>query len=147
MKDRKFYDQTLQEIYRTNPWKILCCCVMLNRANRAQVDTVREELFQRWPTPPAMAEANTEELVEVLRPLGFYNRRAKTLKNMSKAFTQPFERVDQLPGIGKYAFDSWKIFVENRTDVDPEDEVLKQYLSKMSSKNCILRIQNIMEEK
>ena len=74
----------LQEIHKDNPWQMLVCCILLNLTHRRQVDKVREELFDRWPTPEHMMEANETELAELLKPLGFYNKRAKTLIKMSK---------------------------------------------------------------
>ena len=36
----------LQEIYQNDPWKMLCCCIMLNLCRRTTIDTVRHELFK-----------------------------------------------------------------------------------------------------
>ena len=74
----------LQEIYKDNPWQMLVCCMLLNLTHRRQVDKIRSELFYRWPTPEKMMEADQEELAKLLKPLGFYNKRAKSLVKMSK---------------------------------------------------------------
>ena len=29
----------LQEIYQNDPWKMLCCCIMLNLCRRTTIDT------------------------------------------------------------------------------------------------------------
>jgi hypothetical protein len=64
----------------------------------------------------------------MLKPLGFYNKRAVTLKRMSLEYICGFTDVNELYGVGKYATDSWEIFQNNNTDVQPEDDVLKEYL-------------------
>ena len=118
----------LQEIYRDDPWKMLVGCVLLNRTTRRQVDGVRDELFEKWPTPEAMAAAELEELSSVLRPLGLHRRRAAALARLSSAWLAGFDDVSELPGVGKYARDSWAVFQEGRTDVEPEDRALREYL-------------------
>ena len=73
----------LQEIYQDDAWKMLVCCILLNLTQRKQVDGVRHELFTKYPTEYEMMEADEDELSEILRPLGLYRRRAKTLIKFS----------------------------------------------------------------
>ena len=126
---RKIIRPLLQEIYQPDGWKMLTCCMLLNLTNRKQVDTVRNELFKRYPTPKDMMNANQSELAELLKPLGLYNRRAKSLKRMSEGYVKGFKSVDELYGIGQYAMDSWEIFQNNNRNVNPTDKVLLAYLS------------------
>ena len=129
MIHRKIIRPLLQEIYQPDGWKMLTCCMLLNLTNRKQVDTVRNELFKRYPTPKDMMNANQSELAELLKPLGLYNRRAKSLKRMSEGYVKGFKSVDELYGIGQYAMDSWEIFQNNNRNVNPTDKVLLAYLS------------------
>ena len=126
---RKIIRPLLQEIYQPDGWKMLTCCMLLNLTNRKQVDTIRDELFSKYPTPKDMMNANQSELAELLKPLGLYNRRAKSLKRMSEGYVKGFNSVDELYGIGKYAMDSWEIFQNNNRNVNPTDKVLLAYLS------------------
>ena len=48
---RKIIRPLLQEIYQDDGWKMLTCCMLLNLTNRKQVDTIRDELFKKYPTP------------------------------------------------------------------------------------------------
>ena len=101
MLHRKIVRPLLQEIYQQDGWKMLTCCMLLNLTNRKQVDTIRDELFKRYPTPNKMMDANQSELAELLKPLGLYNRRAKSLKKMSEGYVKGFKSVDELHGIGQ----------------------------------------------
>lgn len=112
---------------------MLVCCILLNLTHRRQVDKVRKELFERWPTPEKMMKANEQQLSKLLQPLGFYNKRAKTLIKMSKQWVTndpTWIHVGDLPGIGEYAMDSWEIFQNERRPKpeDVNDKVLKVYL-------------------
>ena len=117
MKIRDIVRPLLQEIYQSDGWKMLTCCMLLNLTNRRQVDVIRDELFNRYPTPKDMMNADESELAELLKPLGLYNRRAKSLKKMSEGYVKGFKSVDELYGIGQYAKDSWEIFQNNNKKV------------------------------
>lgn len=123
----------LQEIYRQEPWKMLIGCILLNQTTRKQVDRVREELFSLWPDPLEMSQAEPEAVSEVIRPLGFYNKRAKTLIKFSQEWTEKdWTEPIELHGIGKYAQDSWEIFQKNNFDVQPTDKELIGYLRSLN---------------
>ena len=128
MKIRNIIRPLLQEIYQSDGWKMLTCCMLLNLTNRRQVDGIRDELFNKYPTPKDMMNANHQELADILKPLGLYNRRATSLRLMSAGYLNGFKSVDELYGIGKYAKDSWEIFQNNNKNVKPTDKVLQEYL-------------------
>ena len=111
--------------------------MLLNLTNRKQVDKIRDELFSKYQTPKDMMNANQSELANLLKPLGLYNRRAKSLKKMSEGYVKGFKSVDELYGIGQYAMDSWEIFQNNNTDVNPTDKVLLSYLN-IENKKCYI---------
>lgn len=67
---------------------------------------------------------DNEQLVNLLRPLGFYNRRAATLKKMSNAWLAEEKRI---PGTGKYANDSNELFFGETIPDDITDGVLVKY--------------------
>ena len=66
---RKIIRPILQEIYQSDGWKMLACCIMLNLTNRKQVDGVRHELFDKYPNAKELSVADYEELSKLLTPL------------------------------------------------------------------------------
>lgn len=121
--------ELLQEIYYHNPWKSMVCCILLNRTKRAQVDRVREELFRTYNDALDMADADPETLAKILQPLGFQNKRAKTLIKFSEDWVSTdWTDPRDLHGIGQYAADSYDIFYNNKLDINPNDGVLVKYL-------------------
>lgn len=118
----------LQEIYLKDPWKMLVGCILLNQTNRKQVDKVRDELFNRYPNPRDMMNADELDLAKLLKSLGFYNKRSKSLKRFSKEYLDGFRDVNELYGIGTYGSDSWEIFQNKNYDIKPTDKELKKYL-------------------
>jgi methyl-CpG-binding domain protein 4 len=119
----------LQEIYLHDPWKMLVGCILLNQTTRTQVDSVREELFSLWPDALEMASADPEEIATLIKPLGLFNRRARTLIKFSKEWVEKdWKEPIELHGIGKYAQDSWEIFQKNNYQIQPTDKELVGYL-------------------
>tara|TARA_R100001509_G_scaffold70459_1_gene39219 strand:- start:117 stop:518 length:402 start_codon:yes stop_codon:yes gene_type:complete len=127
-KIRDIIRPLLQEIYQDDGWKMLVCCMLVNLTNRKQVDTVRNELFSKYPTPEDMMEAEHSDLVDIIKPLGLYNTRAERLVKMSEGYVNGFNDVTELYGIGEYAKDSWEIFQLRNRNVKPRDLVLQEYL-------------------
>lgn len=118
----------IQEELRDQPWRLLVACMMLNLTNIKQVRPVIEAFFDRFPTPELAAEANQAELAELIRSLGFYNRRSVSIIKLSRAYIGTWTDVTKLPGVGKYAADSYRIFVEGKMDVIPTDKKLAKYI-------------------
>lgn len=82
--------------------------------------------------------ADPEDLHEALRPLGMWRKRAEGLPRFAGQWLRqpPSTREDVLNmhGCGKYAADSWSIFVERRFDVSPQDGKLGWYLESLKGK-------------
>jgi endonuclease III len=128
---------TRQEEYREDPWKMLLVCFMLNQTSHKQVDQVRHEFFDRFPTPEALVAAEESEIASMIKSLGFYNRRAKSWKEFSKQWIDAFEEygtsvpvsvLEEMRGVGRYALDSWKVFQLFQYDTEVDDHVLNWYV-------------------
>jgi endonuclease III len=107
---------------------MLVACVLLNRTRGSVAAPVLGRLLERYPTPGAMAAARPVDLARRLRRLGLHRQRARTLIALSSAWAAGERELERLPGVGRYAMDSWAIFQEGRTDVEPTDAVLRAYL-------------------
>lgn len=120
----------LQEIYHERPWRTLVCCIMLNCTSRKQVDRVRDQFFQLYSDEHVAAQADPSEMAELIAPLGFKNRRTRTIIRFSSDWINlEWSEPNELYGIGKYAQDSWEIFQKGNLSVEPTDGVLDKYLA------------------
>lgn len=134
----------LQEQYRDEPWKMMVLCIMLNQTHYKQVYKVKDEFFRRWPTAEDAMWADIDEMVEVIRPLGFYNRRTRTIRKFSYEWTMNGWRdIGELCGVGKYGRDSWMIFQENTIPPDVTDKKLKEYIEWITTKQEKTELQPI----
>jgi methyl-CpG-binding domain protein 4 len=119
----------IQEDLWPDEWKILVACLLLNLTTRKQVDGVIYRLFDEYPDPSALMEADLQDLQDLIKPLGMWRKRAKTLKRFSKEYLSgEWGEAKDLYGCGKYADDSWKIFCRGSwRDVEPNDHALNMY--------------------
>jgi endonuclease III len=108
---------------------MLVACCLLNRTRGDAARPVLVSLFERYPTPEAMALARPVDLARRLQRLGLHRQRARTLVALSRAWAGGERDLAKLPGVGRYARDSFAIFQEGRRDVEPEDRVLRAYLA------------------
>jgi len=119
----------LQEDLWPNEWKILIACLLHNLTTRKQVDKVYHKLFNEYPTPECMQSAHEEDLHNIIKPLGMWRRRAKTLIRFSKEYLEKdWKNASDLYGCGKYANDCHRIFCRGEwKEATPSDHALSRY--------------------
>ena len=74
-----------------------------------RVNMVTPALFKRYPTPAALAAANPEELEEVIKSMGFFRNKTKSLLGMAAAVDEQYggrvpddmDSLVTLPGVGR----------------------------------------------
>ncbi len=92
---------------RSDPYAVLVVEVMAQQTQISRVDQLAEKFLQRFPTLAALASAETADVLEAWRGLG-YNRRALSLHRAAEAAQQAgglptdHEALQRLPGIGPY---------------------------------------------
>ena len=113
----------LEELFLTDPWRLLVSTICLNVTTRIQVDRALCHYLQRWPTAEATANANWEEISTIISPLGLGTKRAKGLIRFSKeyialiaesnntAFSLTEKEVKSLYNIGQYGYTAYKVFI------------------------------------
>lgn len=126
-----------QERYAHDPWALLCCTICLNLCSGREFEKMHEDLFALWPTPEHMAMADPRDLEVIVGPLGLQRRRSLSLIRMSAAYAYLWDGrdPDDLPGIGKYGSDSYRIFVRGELDIQVEDKELRKYLEWIRERN------------
>jgi endonuclease III len=99
----------LCELDHDNPFQLLTATILSAQTTDARVNMVTPVLFRRYPTPAALASADTEELETIIRSTGFYRNKAKSIVGMARALEERFDgqvpdTIDDLvtvPGTGR----------------------------------------------
>jgi A/G-specific adenine glycosylase len=91
-----------------DPYQILICEVLLRRSRSTTVTKVTGAFFERWPAPADLAEAEVDEVVDVIRPLGLTSRASQLVKLAQalrdrQGFPSSVAELVSLPGVGRYA--------------------------------------------
>ena len=121
----------IQHDYLDDPWKMLVCCILLNQTTNQQVRKVLDPLFELMPNPETCVSVDPLKISEIIKPTGFYNIKASRIQKLSQKWIEGFSDPRDLPGVGKYAMESWDIFVNKKTDFTPSDKKLKMYLDSL----------------
>lgn len=93
----------------TTPWEVLVSEVMLQQTPVARVIPVWNDWIARWPTPGALADADSAEVLNAWGRLG-YPRRALRLREAATRIHIEYDgivpaelaQLRALPGIGEY---------------------------------------------
>ncbi|MBE6662827.1 MAG: endonuclease III [Ruminococcaceae bacterium] len=95
--------------YGGEPWKLLVMGRLSAQCTDARVNIVCRELFARFPTAEALAEAPLAEIEEIVRPCGLYHTKAQNIKDACRMLVEDYGgempvEMDALlafPGVGR----------------------------------------------
>nr|XP_055115129.1 methyl-CpG-binding domain protein 4 isoform X1 [Symphalangus syndactylus] len=119
----------IQETLFHDPWKLLIATIFLNRTSGKMAIPVLWKFLEKYPSAEVARTADWRDVSELLKPLGLYDLRAKTIVKFSDEYlTKQWKYPIELHGIGKYGNDSYRIFCVNEwKQVHPEDHKLNKY--------------------
>ncbi|WP_434481503.1 endonuclease III [Streptomyces sp. NBC_01281] len=103
------YPYAHPELDFQNPFQLIVATVLSAQTTDLRVNQTTPALFAKYPTPEDLAEANAEEVEEILRPTGFFRAKTKSVIGLSKALRDDFggevpgrlEDLVKLPGVGR----------------------------------------------
>ena len=92
-----------------NAYELLAATILSAQCTDVIVNRVTPALFARYPSPAALAAADPAELEEIIRPIGFYRAKTRSLIGMAAAVEEHFggqvpgtmAELVTLPGVGR----------------------------------------------
>ncbi|MBM6908068.1 endonuclease III [Collinsella intestinalis] len=90
-------------------FRLVIAVLLSAQTTDAQVNKVTPELFRRWPTPEALAQATPAEVGEVIHSLGFYKTKARHAVECAQMLVADYggevpadmKELVKLPGVGR----------------------------------------------
>ncbi|KAI0687938.1 DNA glycosylase [Cerioporus squamosus] len=76
----------IQDYVSHSPWKVLVAVTLLNKTAGKKSIPVFFQITDKWPTPHDLAQAPLYELYELLKDLGFGQKRSQRLLDISRSF-------------------------------------------------------------
>ncbi|MBB6143349.1 endonuclease-3 [Silvibacterium bohemicum] len=78
-------------LHHRNAWELLVATILSAQCTDVRVNMVTPELFRKYPTPNAMAEASLPAIEEEIRSTGFYRNKAKSISGAAKKIIGDFK--------------------------------------------------------
>lgn len=105
----KTYPSAKAELDFTNPLELLVATILSAQCTDVRVNKTTPVLFEKYKTAKDYAEADLEELMEIIRPCGFYRTKANHLIGAGRVMEESFqgqvprtmEEIITLPGVGR----------------------------------------------
>ena len=100
---------TLRSFEGGNPYRVLIRTILSQRTRDENTDQASKLLFSKYKTVNEIADADVQDIEELVRPAGFYHVKARRIKEVSLILLDEFggevpDTIDELltlPGVGR----------------------------------------------
>lgn len=90
-------------------FQLLCATLLSAQCTDKRINEVTPALFQRYPTPELMAQAEPEDLLEFIHSVSYPNSKARHLVDMARMLVDDYggevpsdaKKLVKLPGVGR----------------------------------------------
>ncbi|MCP4312505.1 MAG: endonuclease III [Bacteroidetes bacterium] len=97
------------ELTYTDPFELLVAVILSAQCTDKRVNLITPAIFEKYPDVYSMAEAEVEQIFELIKSCSYPNNKAKHLSGMAKMVTLEFEGsipntmddLQKLPGVGR----------------------------------------------
>lgn len=104
-----YYGQAECALNYTSPFTLTIAVLLSAQTTDAGVNKVTPILFDRYGTPEAMAQADVEDVMNIIHSIGFYRNKAKNCIATAQMIMSDFggevphtmEELQRLPGVGR----------------------------------------------
>lgn len=105
----KHYPDSLSELNYTNLYELLIAVMLSAQCTDRRVNIISPALFEAYPNPISLANADLDDLKSLLKSCSFFNNKAKNLIKMAQSVVEnyqgeiPLERDElvKLAGVGQ----------------------------------------------
>lgn len=92
-----------------SPFRLLVVTVLSAQTTDENVNKVAPALFERYPTPADLAEANPEDVERIVYSTGFFRQKTKSIIRLAQGVEEMFggevpadlDELVKLPGVGR----------------------------------------------
>ena len=106
---KKEYPDSVCTLDTSQAWQLLVSVRLAAQCTDKRVNETVPELFEKYPSPQALASADLEDIERIVRPCGLYKTKAKDIKACMNKLCEDFdgvvpdtmEELLSLPGVGR----------------------------------------------
>jgi endonuclease-3 len=105
----QLYPEVECPLAHRNTFELLVAVILSAQCTDAAVNKVTPALFRRFPDPPSLSRAETSEIEPLIRTLGLYRAKAKSLQRCARQLVEEFAgavpgtmaELTRLAGVGR----------------------------------------------
>lgn len=105
----RLYPDAHCELNYRSPYELLVATILSAQCTDDRVNQVTPALFERFPSARELADANPDELEDMIRSTGFFRNKTRSLLGMAKVLVEQhggevpstMEELRVLPGVGR----------------------------------------------
>lgn len=105
----KIYPEAKCSLVYTHPYELMIAGRLSAQCTDARVNIVTRELFVKYPTLKSFADAEIDDIAEIVKPCGLYKTKAKSIVEMTHklyyemngVIPKTIEELTTLSGIGR----------------------------------------------
>ena len=105
----RIYPEAKAELDHQSPFELLIAVILSAQTTDIGVNKVTPQLFEAYPTPELMMEAEIEDLEDKLKTIGLYRNKAKFIKKTAAMLVENYngevpntrKELESLSGVGR----------------------------------------------
>ena len=139
------------EINYTKDYELLIAVMLSAQTTDKRVNEVTKVLWKKYPTLELLKESNIEDLKNILRPLGNFNKKATYTKGIATEIVDKYngmmprtrKKLECLPGVGRKTVNVVfsELDIEPQIAVDTHVERVSKRLGMAKEKDNVLEVE------
>ncbi|MEM7182180.1 MAG: endonuclease III [Spirochaetota bacterium] len=105
----KYFGRLKSPLKYTKDYELVIAVILSAQCTDERVNQVTRELFKKYRSLQAFADANLDDLEEIIFPTGFFRNKSKQVKGFAEQLIKNFdsqlpdsiEKLTSLPGVGR----------------------------------------------
>ncbi|TVR78018.1 MAG: endonuclease III [Chitinophagaceae bacterium] len=105
----KNHPEVETELIYENPFQLLIAVILSAQCTDKRVNMTTPALFEKYPNPEAMAEAEVEEIFQYIKSISYPNNKSKHLQGTARMLRDQYDsqvpgdvtELQKLPGVGR----------------------------------------------
>lgn len=97
------------ELNYSKDYELLLAVMLSAQTTDKRVNMVTSELFSKYPNLETLSQASLDDIINIIRPIGTFNKKASNIILISKALLKDYngivpnnrEYLESLPGVGR----------------------------------------------
>lgn len=153
----RIFPEAKAELNHKNTFELLVAVILSAQTTDVGVNKATPKLFEAYPTPELMMQANLLDIEDKIKTIGLYRNKAKFIKNTATKLVEEFngevpmsrKELESLPGVGRKTANVVRsvAFNEPAIAVDTHVERIAKKFKMVDETASVIQVENTLMEK